>query len=226
MNTITISRAALAACLPAVGVREARKYLEFVRLTRASGAPGVMVTATDGSRIHVVHDSEGRWEGDDVRPVLLDRHQVKATLKGKGDTVRVIREDRQGDGLNWFTATHCAGVVAEGLCGSNVWTYPSVARLFPDAVVFNPRTVVNPEFLADAVGAARGLFPKRATGGVSVATGPDAVYVFTKCRNATFAAVIMGVRNMDAVEIGARDAAVTVDTSNTLGAVALALGAP
>jgi ribosomal protein S5 len=169
-TTIYVSRAALAACLPAVGVRDVRYYLNGVRLTRAADGAGVVAVATDGHRVHAVFDVHGQWAGPLDRGVILPTDAVKRAIKGKcGAVVVTVAEDDAGDALT-ITGADTAIFQARGV----QWRALDIAQALPSACVMSRLDgMTNPAFLADMMEAAGVVTKGDRSPGAGVATDLD-----------------------------------------------------
>lgn len=195
MNTITISRAALAACLPAVGVRDVRYYLNGVRLTPAADGAGVVAVATDGHRAHVARDARGEWAGH-AQGVILATVNVKAAIKGKGETVRVVIDDEGG-----LTITGADGMIQRS--NPVEWRSPAldIAAILPSSSeAMRPDGMTNPAFLADMMeGAAIVTKGMKCAGAGLAVDGAGRVFVqATGLGDVDYVALAMPLRNTDA----------------------------
>lgn len=97
---ITVSARAVAMALPCLGVSDIRYYLKGV-IIEPHPDGGVYVVATDGVRLSVTHDLEGRADGEWVcaipKPIaaacIRDKTPECAVLKFEGDAVSLTTSD-------------------------------------------------------------------------------------------------------------------------------------
>lgn len=195
-NTITISRAALAACLPAVGVKDVRYYLNGVRLTPAADGGGVVAVATDGHRVHVARDPLGVWGASGSPGVILPADAVKRAVKGKRETVSVTLA---GDGEVSVTTADDSIIRARLV----EWRSPAldIAAILPlSDGAMRPDCMTAPVFLADMMeGAAtvtKGL--KCAGAGVAFDVSGRVFVQASGLGDVDYVALAMPLRNTEA----------------------------